>query len=370
MPLNSPKIFLPPLPPFQNKLALFTKIKKIADENYSLNFSTNVIKDGLSLKEKARYLFFGGIDPKKKKRSPIKPKASTERGHLKEMKEDEQKNNGSMTARGMISKQMNRTKFEKNENFKTKKKTIKNLENRVENVQENKENNDKLKIQQEQQKIKLKRLKSIYMPRKSSLAPMNFHEYLEKNNLYSNNPKTPREKTNLSEESSFYIWDDSNLLINKNDHVPCDEEEDFLKFLKLRIEQYPETRRNMSKEQIVNYAKNLLGNEKFEEKDFKCFEFFRPKNDDLNFLKFKNLFFRNFEGGRKRYDLEDHKKKEEIDEYRLKKANIENIKKIQEKKPQKPYILKDIHIFSRESMNKNGLYMTPEFEKIFGKHRF
>ena len=100
MPLNSPKIILPPL---HNKLALFSKIKKIADANYSLNFSTNVIKDGLSLKEKARYLLFGGIDPKNKKRSPIKPKAFTERGHLKEMKEYEQINNGSMTARGVTS---------------------------------------------------------------------------------------------------------------------------------------------------------------------------------------------------------------------------------------------------------------------------
>lgn len=219
---------------------------------------------------------------------------------------------------------------------------------------------------------KLRKLESIYSPKKNSQNPITIDQYLlkkqnDENNInnYNKLMHTPEKEYNLSRTNTYSIWDNDNLLIKdpinpENINENSGNKNDFLKFLKLRIEDFPAQNSKASKKEIVYLAKKLVGPEKIQSNDFNPFKVYDTQND-LNYLKFLNFFYKKklISGENRKNNGKNsyifglpQKKNKYIPDFKTR--NVEN----------------GNFINPRFDNKSNGLKMTPDFERIFGKHKF
>lgn len=137
--------------------------------------------------------------------------------------------------------------------------------------------------------LKAEILQKIYLPKKetfknASLSP------------FKNTTKDLSKSSHDSCEDEYNVWDNTDLALKGVD-IP-NSNPNFLNILKMRMQNFPQHKQFFCNQDIVDFARNLVGYDKINKKILEKFDdhdrYDIPSNlkNDVNCLKFLNLYYR------------------------------------------------------------------------------
>lgn len=137
--------------------------------------------------------------------------------------------------------------------------------------------------------LKAEILQKIYLPKKETLKNVSLSPF-------KNTTKDLSKSSHDSCEDEYNVWDNTDLALKGVD-IP-NSNPNFLNILKMRMQNFPQHKQFLCNQDIVDFARNLVGYEKINKKILENFDdhdrYDVPNNlkSDVNCLKFLNLYYR------------------------------------------------------------------------------